>query len=129
MVGGAAAVDSGKTLQRAVVAIVEGLGLEAKQEVTVGRRIWGPQRRIDVVVRDPGSRTTLGIECKWQGSKGTAEEKIPATIEDIRAWPIRGLVVYDGPGFSPNMESYLISTGKAVRLDELAQWLKLYFAL
>jgi len=129
MVGGAAAVDSGKSLQNAVVAAVEALGLEARQEVIVGRRIWGPQRRIDVVVRDPSSRTTLGIECKWQGSKGTAEEKIPATIEDIRAWPIRGLVVYDGPGFSPNMESYLISTGKAVRLDELPQWLKLYFAL
>jgi len=129
MVGGAAAVDSGKSLQNAVVAAVEALGLEARQEVIVGRRIWGPQRRIDVVVRDPSSRTTLGIECKWQGSKGTAEEKIPATIEDIRAWPIRGLVVYDGPGFSPNMESYLISTGKAVRLDELTQWLKLYFAL
>ena len=129
MVGGAAAVNSGKTLQNAVVAIVEDLGLESKEEVLVGRRIWGPQRRIDVVVRDPSSRTTLGIECKWQKAKGTAEEKIPATIEDIGAWPIRGLVVYDGPGFSPNMESYLISTGKAVRLDELRQWLQLYFVL
>ena len=55
-----------------------------------------------------------GIECKWQGVGGSAEEKIPATIQDIAAWPIPGLVVFAGQGFSSNMTSYLHSTGKAV---------------
>ena len=44
-------------------------------------------------------------------SPGTAEEKVPATIQDIAHWPIPGIVVIDGKGFSANMP-YLMSTGK-----------------
>jgi hypothetical protein len=56
------------------------------------------------------------------GGGGSAEEKIPATIQDIEAWPIPGLVVFAGEGFTANMKSFLISTGKAVELDELEPW-------
>ena len=72
---------------------------------------------------------SLGIECKFQSGAGSAEEKIPATIEDIQAWPIRGIVVYAGEGFSANMQAYLLSTGKVVELDDLKTWLELYFGL
>jgi hypothetical protein len=60
---------------------------------------------------------------------GTAEEKLPATVQDIAAWPIPGLVVFAGEGFSTNMRSYLYSTGKAVDLDDLEDWLKLFFGI
>jgi len=62
----------------------------------VARRIWGAVRKIDVVLTHPQTRKTLGIECKFQAVLGTAEEKIPATIKDIDAWPIPGLVVFEG---------------------------------
>ena len=78
---------------------------------------------------EPTTRVSLGIECKYQGGKGSAEEKIPATLEDIKAWPIKGIVVYSGDGFSENMRSYLISTGMAVEMDDLTKWLELYFGL
>ena len=129
MSGKAKAVENGNQLRDAVAAIGESLGLEADLEVTVGRRIWGAKRRIDVVLKDPSTRVSLGIECKYQGSKGSAEEKIPATIEDIKAWPIRGIVVYSGEGFSLNMQSYLLSTGTAVELCDVEKWLELYFGL
>jgi len=129
MAGKAKAVESGNQLQDQVLEIGRSLGLEAEKEVYVGRRIWGAKRRIDVVVKFPETRVSLGIECKYQGSKGSAEEKIPATIEDIKAWPIRGIVVYSGEGFSSNMQSYLMSTGKAVELEDLKTWLELYFGL
>ena len=77
----------------------------------------------------PQTRKTLGIECKFQGVRGTAEEKIPATIKDIEAWPIPGLVVFAGEGFTENMRSFLISTGKAVEFEELMPWLCLFFGL
>ena len=77
----------------------------------------------------PVSRKTLGLECKFQSVGGSAEEKIPATIKDIEAWPIPGLVVFAGPGFSENMRAFLISTGKAVEFEELEPWLRLYFGL
>jgi hypothetical protein len=66
---------------------------------------------------------------KFQREQGTAEEKIPSTIQDIAAWPIRGLVVFDGDGFTPNMRSFLIASGKAVEFDDLREWLVLYFGL
>ena len=95
----------------------------------VARRIWGAVRRIDIVLTHAETRRTLGIECKFQGTQGTAEEKIPSTIQDIAAWPIRGLVVFAGEGFTPNMRSFLIASGKAVEFDDLRDWLSLYFGL
>lgn len=93
----------------------------------MGRRVWGARRVIDVILKDPDSRTSLGLECKYQGGPGSAEEKVPATIEDIRAWPIRGLVVFAGEGFTPNMRAYLVSTGMAVEWEDLEPWLRLFF--
>jgi hypothetical protein len=129
MSGGATAVSNGADLKKAVASLGEKLGLRAEIEVRVARRIWGSQRHIDVVLTDPTTRLRLGIECKYQGTTGTAEEKIPATLEDIDAWPIKGIVAIAGPGFSPNMQGYLISTGKVVEFDDLEDWLKLYFGL
>ncbi len=129
MPGKSQAVASGRELQDRVVKLASDLGLDVNIEVTVGRRIWGAKRRIDVVMKHPETRVSLGVECKYQGGPGSAEEKIPATIEDIQAWPIRGIVVYSGDGFSSNMESYLLSTGRAVELRDLRAWLELYFGL
>jgi hypothetical protein len=129
MAGRAIAVANGDQLVRAVVDLGRALGLEAMEQVRVARRIWGAVRRIDVVLTHPQTRKTLGLECKYQGTLGTAEEKIPATIKDIEAWPIPGLVVFAGDGFTENMRSFLIATGKAVEFDELQPWLCLFFGL
>jgi hypothetical protein len=60
---------------------------------------------------------------------GTAEEKIPSVINDIAAWPIPGIVVFAGDGFTENMRLFLISTGKAVEFSEVQPWLCLFFGL
>ena len=129
MAGRALAVANGDELVGAVVALGRELGLEALEQVRVARRIWGAERYIDVVLVHPQSRKTLGLECKYQAVRGTAEEKIPATIKDIEAWPIPGLVVFAGVGFTENMRSFLIATGKAVEFEELRPWLCLFFGL
>src|SRR6266700_4578615 len=129
MPGRAIAVQNGDELVRAVVALAAQLGLQSRTQVRVARRIWGAVRKIDVVLTQTETRRTLGLECKFQGVQGTAEEKIPSTIQDISAWPIPGLVVFSGDGFSPNMVAFLLSTGKAVELEDLRAWLALYFGL
>ncbi len=129
MPGKAKAVASGAELRDKVLLLGQDLGLDGQIEVAVGRRIWGAKRHIDVVLTHTETRRSLGIECKYQSVTGSAEEKIPATIKDIEAWPIRGIVVYSGTGFSSNMVSYLLSTGKAVELPDLKKWLELYFGL
>jgi hypothetical protein len=129
MPGRTLAVLNGDELTRAVAQLGQELGLEALSEVRVARRIWGAERYIDVILIHPQTRKTLGLECKFQSVRGTAEEKIPATIKDIDAWPIPGLVVFAGEGFTENMRSFLISTGKAVTFEELRPWLCLFFGL
>jgi hypothetical protein len=129
MAGKATAVTSGNELKKLVKELGENLQLEARVEVKLGRRIWGARRNIDVVLTHPASRLRLGIECKYQGGGGSAEEKIPSTIEDIKAWPIRGIVVIGGAGFSENMRGFLLSTGMVVEFEDLEDWLILYFGL
>ena len=129
MPGRARAVATGDQLAQAVAALGRELGLDVKQQVRVARRIWGAVRRIDLVLIEPETRKALGIECKFQAVGGTAEEKIPAIIQDIKAWPIPGIVVFSGEGFTQNMKSFLISTGSAVQFTELKPWLCLFFGL
>ena len=129
MAGGRAAISSGTDLERAVASLAERLGLRVGNQVKVGRRLWGAERRIDLVLRHTDAGRSLGIECKYQGVGGSAEEKIPATIQDIAAWPIPGIVVFAGQGFSDNMRAYLHSTGKAVAYEDLHGWLTLFFGL
>ena len=129
MAGRKRAVSSGAQLQNSVVEVARTLGLDVREQVRVGRRLWGSERKIDVVVTHTLSRRSIGLECKHQNVGGTTEEKIPAIISDIAAWPIRGLVVFGGAGFSANMRLFLLSTGKAIEFEDLEAWLRLYFGL
>jgi hypothetical protein len=129
MPGRASAVAAGSELVRAVAELGRSLGLESREQVRGGKRIWGAVRCIDVVLTSPIDRKRLGVECKFQGTAGTAEEKIPTTLQDIRAWPIQGLVVFAGEGFSPHMRSFLLASGRAVAFDDLEPWLRLFFGL
>jgi PD-(D/E)XK nuclease superfamily domain len=129
MAGGAKAVSSGDDLAKQVCELGKKLGLEVREQFKVARRVWGAERKIDVILKDPKTTKTLGIECKYQGGGGSAEEKVPATIQDIEAWPIDGIVVFAGEGFTENMKSFLISTGKAIHLEDVEPWLRLYFGL
>jgi len=129
MAGLATAVKSGDALVKEVARVARDLGLEAREQFRLGRRIWGAERRIDVVLTHSTSRLRLGVECKYQGVAGSAEEKIPVILQDIDAWPIRGLVVFSGEGFTKHMETFLIASGKATALPDLEPWLRLFFGL
>ncbi|HMI85674.1 MAG TPA: hypothetical protein VK550_16365 [Polyangiaceae bacterium] len=50
-------------------------------------------------------------------------------IRESSTWPIKGLVVFSGAGFSSNIRSFLISSGRAVDLIDLESWLRLFFGL
>ena len=52
-----------------------------------------------------------------------------STLNDVGAWPIPGIVCFYGPGFSANMRAFLTASGKAVELQDLETWLRLYFVL
>ena len=129
MPGRSRSTSAGTEFREKVAELATSLRLTVDRDVEVGRRLWGSKRRVDLILTEPESGQRLGIECKYQRTAGTAQEKIPAALADIESWPIKGIVAYDGPGFSTNMKAYLDSTGKAIAFGDLDVWLRLYFGL
>ncbi len=75
-------------------------GLLVYREVSLGKSIIGKNRRIDILALDSQSDRVLAIECKYQAVTGTADEKIPYALDDLRALHEPAFVVYGGEGFS-----------------------------
>lgn len=77
-----------------------GRGLKVYREVRIGKTIIAKNRCVDVFCVADGSRDAFAIECKFQDSEGTVDEKIPYALDDLKALPMRGCISYAGKGFS-----------------------------
>jgi hypothetical protein len=88
-----------KLVGRYIASAYEKRGLQVYDEVYLGTSIIGKQRRVDLFVLGPEQRA-LCVECKYQDSSGTADEKIPYAINDMAAQRVPGVIVYAGTGFS-----------------------------
>jgi hypothetical protein len=88
-------------------------GLKVYREIRVGKSIIGKNRCIDVFcVRDADS-TAFAIECKFQDSPGTVDEKIPYALDDLHALPMAGCIAYAGKGFSEGVLHMLQAAPRA----------------
>ena len=74
--------------------------LKVYREVRVGKTIIGKNRCIDIFCVAEDSQKAFAIECKFQDSQGTVDEKIPYALDDLVALPMAGCIVYAGQGFS-----------------------------
>jgi hypothetical protein len=75
-------------------------GLKVYREVRIGKSIIGKNRCVDVFAVCERDNKAFAIECKYQESVGTVDEKIPYAIDDLRALPMAGCIAYAGRGFS-----------------------------
>ena len=82
-------------------------------EVALGKTIIGKARKVDVFVVRAGDQRALAIECKYQGTKGTTDEKILYALEDLGAMWIPGCLAYAGTGWSPGVIHTLEVSRKA----------------
>lgn len=78
-------------------------GVDVYREVFLGKTIIGKNRRVDVLIVHAESRVAMALECKYQDSTGTADEKLPYALEDLRSIGIPVSIVYAGRGFSPGI--------------------------
>jgi hypothetical protein len=78
-------------------------GIDVYREVPLGKTIIGKDRRVDIFVLHRATCRALAIECKFQDSQGTTDEKIPYALEDLVALRIPACLVYAGEGFSPGI--------------------------
>ncbi len=75
-------------------------GLVVYVEVSLGKTVIGKDRAIDVFVVRPEDRKAIAIECKYQDSVGTVDEKIPYALQDLEALWVPGCLAYAGKGWS-----------------------------
>jgi hypothetical protein len=75
-------------------------GLVIYTEVSLGKTIIGKDRKVDVFVVHRPTRRSIAIECKFQGSQGTVDEKIPYALGDLEAMRVPGCLAYAGDGWS-----------------------------
>ena len=88
------------TVARYIVSAFGDRGLEIFDEVSMGTSILGKPRRVDLLVLGPKREKVLALECKYQDSAGTVDEKIPYALQDLSAMRVPGAIVYAGTGFS-----------------------------
>jgi hypothetical protein len=84
-------------------------GLVVYREVSLGKSIIGKNRKIDILALHQSTSRALGVECKYQATPGTADEKIPYTLKDLEAMHVPAFVSYAGEGFSVGVKHMLES--------------------
>ena len=97
-----------KLIARYIAHTYRDQGVQVYEEVPVGTSIIGKQRRVDVFVK--AGDQALAIECKFQDSSGTVDEKIPYALDDLAAMRMPGSIVYAGGGFSEGVLHLLQSS-------------------
>ncbi len=92
-------------------------GLEVFVEVHLGKTIIGKNRRLDLLVLREADQVAFGLECKFQASSGTTDEKVPYALADLDAMWIEGALVYGGAGWSSGVLHTLQAARRAVRCE------------
>lgn len=88
--------------------------LHLYREIFVGSRFVGKKRKLDIVLQYESRY--LGIEAKFQGTSGTAYQKLSYTLEDARKTPIPTIVVFSGEGIEEDVKAQLISSGRGIEV-------------
>jgi PD-(D/E)XK nuclease superfamily protein len=87
--------------------------LKVYREIRIGKTIIGKNRCIDIFCVAEDSQKAFAIECKFQDSAGTVDEKIPYALEDLLALPMAGCIAYAGQGFSDGVRHMLAASRHA----------------
>ena len=88
-------------------------GIKVYREIRVGKSIIGKNRCIDVFCLCETTNKAFAIECKFQESEGTVDEKIPYSLDDLEAMPMAGCIAYAGKGFSAGVLHMLRAAPRA----------------
>lgn len=75
-------------------------GITVYREVYLGKTIIGKNRRLDILILEEQTRVAMGLECKYQDTLGTADEKIPYALSDMEHLDMPVCLVYAGKGWS-----------------------------
>lgn len=123
--GGGRANISGASLEKMVEGLLLGHGygkLSSKEfqshaaarepifmtQVVVGRTVYNTRMKVDFFVFHPTKHPEgLIIECKWQQSPGSVDEKYPYLVTNLITSQKTSIIVLDGGGYKPGAKHWL----------------------
>lgn len=83
-------------------------GKQYAKQVVVDTTIYGNPRRADFLILNPDLYPNgLIVECKWQESEGTVDEKYPYLLYNIIKTAVPTVVLLDGGGYKKAAEAWL----------------------
>ena len=92
-------------------------GKQFAKQVDVGQTIYGTKRVVDFIVFIPNRFPEgLIIECKWQESPGSVDEKYPYLLYNILKTGVPSIVLLDGGGYKEKAGEWLKSQVNSQRL-------------
>lgn len=102
---------NGKLIESRAFAISKRYFPDSKQQVVVGKTIYGENRRVDIQ-----ATPNLHIECKFQSVRGSIDEKLPFLVETIKCHKATCVIVIEGAGWKPGAIAWLKSkqSGKLI---------------
>ena len=93
------------------------------QQVFTGKNIYGKDRHVDFILYHPRKwADCLVLQCKWQASTGSVDEKYPFEIECIASDQFPAVIILDGGGYSDGAKAWLMAQrGKRNLTDVMDQ--------
>ena len=77
-------------------------------QCSIGESIYGTTRKVDFVLRHPNLWPTgLVIQCKWQASAGSVDEKYPYEVACINHLSFPTVIFLDGGGYKAGAKAWL----------------------
>jgi hypothetical protein len=79
-------------------------------QFNLNKTIYGTKWMVDFLLYDADVDQYLVIECKWQQSPGSVDEKYPYLVRNIKEQsPYPCLVLLDGNGYKPAAKEWLLT--------------------
>lgn len=80
------------------------------KQYNVGKSIYGKKRLVDLILYHPVLHAKcLCVQCKWQSSSGSVEEKYPYEVESIAQGEYDTIIILDGGGYTLGARQWLVN--------------------
>lgn len=90
------------------------------KQCLVGKDLYDRDRRVDFIVFHPSKwPNNLVIQCKWQASSGTVEQKYPFEVQSIEKNNYPTVIILDGGGYTDGAKNWLYNQAGKGNLKEV----------
>ena len=100
-------------IQKHILRQFDDRGVRVHRQVQLGRTLKATEHRVDLLILSRDASQAVAVECKFQGSRGTTDEKLFYAIEVMKRLPCPGIIAYAGEGMSDGAVQLLRTCGIA----------------